>query len=245
MTYGTLVVTGGSRGIGAATCRLAARKGWSVAVAYRQAAEAADRVVREIVDEGGAAVAIRCDVASESEVQNLFREAAESLGPVAGLVNNAGMVHRAARFVDIDLERWNRTFATNTAGAFLCAREAARRMLETGGVIVNVSSAAAVLGAPGELVDYAASKGAMESLTIGMAKELAPFGIRVNAIRPGMIETDIQADTGVPDRARKALGTIPLGRIGTADDVADAIVWLLSDEAGYVVGASIPVTGGR
>jgi len=224
MTYGTLVVTGGSRGIGAATCRLAARKGWSVAVAYRQAAEAADRVVREIVDEG---------------------EAAESLGPVAGLVNNAGMVHRAARFVDIDLERWNRTFATNTAGAFLCAREAARRMLETGGVIVNVSSAAAVLGAPGELVDYAASKGAMESLTIGMAKELAPFGIRVNAIRPGMIETDIQADTGVPDRARKALGTIPLGRIGTADDVADAIVWLLSDEAGYVVGASIPVTGGR
>lgn len=245
MTTRTLVVTGGSRGIGAATCRLAAERGWSVAVAYRQAAAAADRVVQEIVDSGGAAVAIRCDVAVEAEVRNLFREAEERLGPVVGLVNNAGMVHRAVRFVDIDLERWNRTFATNTTGAFLCAREAASRMLETGGVIVNVSSAAAVLGAPGEFVDYAASKGAMESLTIGMAKELAPFGIRVNAIRPGMIETDIQADTGVPDRAQKALGTIPIGRIGTAEDVADAIVWLLSDDAAYIVGATIPVTGGR
>ncbi len=242
-----LLVTGGSRGIGAACCRLAARDGWAVGVNYTAHAEAADAVVREIAAAGGRAVALRGDVAREADVTSMFDGLEAAFGPVRGVVNNAGILAEATTLDQIALARWQRIFDVNATGAFLVAREALRRMIAggEGGAVVNMSSMAAPLGAAGEFVDYAASKGAVESLTIGMMKEAAPHGIRVNAIRPGLIDTEMQAASGDPDRANRLAGGVPLGRAGRAEEVAEAVVWLLSDRASYVVGAILPVTGGR
>lgn len=244
---GVLIVTGGSRGIGAACALRAAQDGWAVGVNYIASAAAAQEVVAAIIDAGGRAVVLAGDVADEHAVHAMFDLAERQLGPVSGLVNNAGILHRAALFRDLTLPRWEQTFATNTTGSFLCAREAVRRMVAAGraGSIVNLSSMAAPLGAPGEYVDYAASKGAIESMTIGLARELGPLGIRVNAVRPGLIDTDMQAASGDPNRATRLLGSVPLGRVGTASEVAEAIVWLLSDAASYITGAILPVSGGR
>jgi NAD(P)-dependent dehydrogenase (short-subunit alcohol dehydrogenase family) len=245
----TLIVTGGSRGIGAAVAKLAASKGWSVAVNFREDTATANDVVREIVDCGGQAVAIRGDVSSESNVVDIFDEAERSFGRITGLVNNAGILSVATSFADIELARWNATFATNLTGSFLCAREAVRRMAKSkggaGGAIVNVSSMAAMLGAPNEFIDYAASKGAIDTLTIGLAKEVASEGIRVNGVRPGLIDTSIHATSGDGDRASRLLSTVPMQRIGTPQEVGQAIVWLLSTDASYCSGTIVNVSGGR
>lgn len=243
---GALVITGGSRGIGAACARLAARDGWPVLITYRSRAAEAEAVLAAIRAAGGKAEAIRADAASEEDTKAAF-DAAEALaGRVEGLVNNAGILDLATSFETISTERWRRIIETNTTGAFLAAREAVLRMKGAGGgSIVNMSSMAAPLGAGGEFIDYAASKGAVESMTLGMAKELGPHGIRVNAVRPGLIATDIHADGGDADRAERLLGSVPLGRVGTADEVAEATCWLLSDKASYVTGAILPVSGGR
>lgn len=241
-----LIVTGGSRGIGAEVCVLAAEQGWSVAVNYRNDRPAAEDVVRRITGAGGKAVAVQADVSVEADVARLFTETEKLLGPVNGLVNSAGILKRSTPFIDISTERWSEVFATNVMGTAFCAREAARRMIKTGGgVIVNVSSMASVFGAPGEAVDYAASKGAVEVMTIGLSRELAKHSIRVNAVRPGLIDTDMQADSGDAQRAQKLAPTIPMQRPGRAEEVAEAIVWLLSDKASYVVGAFLTVSGGR
>jgi NAD(P)-dependent dehydrogenase (short-subunit alcohol dehydrogenase family) len=252
----TLLVTGGSRGIGAAACRLAATHGWAVAVNYAKDAAAAEAVVAAIAGAGGRALAIQADVASEAEVAAMFDAIDRSLPPLAGLVNNAGVVDVGARVDAIGAERLQRMFAINVFGSFFCAREAIRRMTtkpvaagragaHAGGVIVNVSSAAAKLGGAGQYVDYAAAKGAIETFTIGLAKEVAGEGIRVNAVRPGIIDTDIHASGGAPDRARQMAPLVPLQRAGSADEVAEAIVWLLSDTSSYTTGSILEVTGGR
>lgn len=244
-----LLVTGGSRGIGAATAILAARKGHAVAVNYTRAEDAAQEVVRTIREAGGTAIAVQGDVADEAQVLRVFREVDEKLGRLTGLVNNAGIVDRTARVDEMSLERLKRMFDVNVIGSFLCAREAVRRMSTKhggrGGAIVNVSSAAARLGAPGQYVDYAASKGAIDVLTIGLAKEVAAEGIRVNAVRPGLIETDIHASGGLPNRVRDLAHQVPMGRGGTADEVAQAIVWLLSPESSYTTMSLVEVSGGR
>lgn len=244
-----LLVTGGSRGIGAATAILAARKGHAVAVNYTRAEGAAQEVVRTIREAGGTAIAVQGDVADEAQVLRVFREVDEKLGRLTGLVNNAGIVDRTARVDEMSLERLKRMFDVNVIGSFLCAREAVRRMSTKhggrGGAIVNVSSAAARLGAPGQYVDYAASKGAIDVLTIGLAKEVAAEGIRVNAVRPGLIETDIHASGGLPNRVRDLAHQVPMGRGGTADEVAQAIVWLLSPESSYTTMSLVEVSGGR
>jgi NAD(P)-dependent dehydrogenase (short-subunit alcohol dehydrogenase family) len=244
-----LLVTGGSRGIGAATAILAARKGHAVAVNYTRAEAAAQEVVRTIREAGGTAIAVQGDVADEAQVLRVFREVDEKLGRLTGLVNNAGIVDRTARVDEMSLERLRRMFDVNVIGSFLCAREAVRRMSTKhggrGGAIVNVSSAAARLGAPGQYVDYAASKGAIDVLTIGLAKEVAAEGIRVNAVRPGLIETDIHASGGLPNRVRDLAHQVPMGRGGTADEVAQAIVWLLSPESSYTTMSLVEVSGGR
>ena len=245
----TLVVTGGSRGIGAACARVAAQAGWSVCLSYRSAGAAAEAVVADIQRAGGHAKAVASDVASERDVVELFDLAEEAFGPVAGLINNAGILAPATRLRDIGLDRWQATMATNLTGTFLCAREAVRRMAVsaggTGGAIVNVSSMAAVLGAPGEFIDYAASKGAVDALTIGLAKEVAADGIRVNGVRPGLIDTDIHASGGDPLRAERLAPSVPMQRTGSADEVANAIMWLLSAEASYCTGITINISGGR
>jgi NAD(P)-dependent dehydrogenase (short-subunit alcohol dehydrogenase family) len=245
----TLIVTGGSRGIGAATARLAAAGGYAVCLSYHSSAEAAKTVVADIEKAGGEALAVASNVAIEADVLRLFDEAQRRFGPVAGLVNNAGILEHHMRIEDMDVGRIERVFATNVLGSFLCAREAVRRMSTRhggkGGAIVNVSSMAARLGAPGEYVDYAASKGAIDALTIGLAKEVAAEGIRVNAVRPGVIYTDIHASGGEPDRVDRIKGSVPMQRGGTADEVARAILWLLSDEASYSTGTFIDVSGGR
>lgn len=242
-----LLVTGASRGIGAACAVLAARSGWQVAVNYNSSATAAQTVVASIRAAGGVAQAFPGNVAVEAEVLALFDAVEAALGPVTGLINNAGILSPASPFAEIDLPRWERIFATNATGSFLVAREAVRRMLATlqGGSIVNMSSMAAPLGAPGEFVDYAATKGAVESMTIGLAREVAARGIRVNAVRPGLIDTDMQQATGVPDRAGRLMSTVPMGRVGRAEEVAEAAVFLLSDAASYITGAILPVSGGR
>lgn len=244
-----LLVTGGSRGIGAATCKLAAQHGWAVAVNYSANSLAADEVVRSIRSQGGHAMAVQADVADEDQVLRMFEKIDAKLGHLTGLVNNAGVVDVTARVQDQSLERWRRMFDINVMGSMLCAREAVRRMSTSlggqGGSIVNVSSAAARLGAPGQYVDYAAAKGAIDAFTIGLAKEVGSDGIRVNAVRPGLIETDIHASGGLPNRVRDLQHQVPMGRGGSAQEVAQLMVWLLSDAASYTTMSLIDISGGR
>jgi NAD(P)-dependent dehydrogenase (short-subunit alcohol dehydrogenase family) len=244
-----LIVTGGSRGIGAATARLAAQRGYAVCVNYRRNRAAADALVSEIAAAGGTALAVGADVASEPDVVNLFATVDARLGPLAGLVNNAGILEKQTRVEQIDAARIDRVFGTNVRGAFLCAREAVRRLSTrhggSGGAIVNVSSRAAQLGAPGEYVDYAASKAALDALTIGLAREVAAEGIRVNGVRAGIIYTEIHADGGEPNRVDRLGPTLPMQRGGEAIEVARAILWLLSEEASYSTASFIDVAGGR
>jgi NAD(P)-dependent dehydrogenase (short-subunit alcohol dehydrogenase family) len=244
-----LLVTGGSRGIGAATALLAARAGWAVAVNYTSNSAAADDVVREIRERGGKAVALQADVADEQQVLAMFERIDAGLGRLTGLVNNAGVVDVTSRVEDMSVARLKRMFEVNVIGSMVCAREAVRRMSTrhggSGGAIVNLSSAAARLGAPGQYVDYAAAKGAIDAFTIGLAKEVAAEGIRVNAVRPGLIETDIHASGGIPDRVAQLAHLVPMQRGGTADEVAQAIVWLLSPAASYTTMSLLDVSGGR
>jgi len=244
-----LLVTGGSRGIGAATAVLAARTGCKVAVNYTRNEAAAAQVVRTIVAAGGTALAVQADVADEQQVLAMFAQVDEKLGRLTALVNNAGVVDRPERVEDMSFARLRRMFDINVIGSFLCAREAVRRMSTRhggrGGAIVNVSSAAARLGAPGQYVDYAAAKGAIDSFTIGLAKEVAAEGIRVNAVRPGLIETEIHASGGLPDRVRDLQHLVPMQRGGSAEEVAQAIVWLLSPQASYTTMSLVEVSGGR
>ncbi len=244
-----MIVTGGGRGIGAATARLGAERGYAVCVNYLRDSAAAQGVVDAIAKSGGKAIAVAGDVAREGDVVRLFDTAQEKLGPVTALVNNAGILGRQARLDDMDAERIARVFATNITGSFLCAREAVRRMSKRhggrGGAIVNVSSMASTLGSPGEYVDYAASKGAIDSFTIGLAREVADEGIRVNAVRPGVIYTGIHASGGEAGRVERVKSAVPMKRGGQPEEVARAILWLLSDEASYSTGAFIDVSGGR
>ena len=243
---GVVVITGGSRGIGASTARLAASAGYSVCVNYRAEKSLADEVARECCIQGVEAMVHRCDVAHEDQVVNLFETAERELGAVTGLVNNAGVLFEQGRFAGFDRKRLERTVAVNVLGTMYCVREAIRLMEpRRHGSIVNVSSRASVLGSPDEYVDYAATKGAVDSLTIGLAKELGPSGIRVNAVRPGLIETDIHGSGGDPGRVERLSINVPLRRGGAADEVGETIVWLLSDAASYVSGALIDVAGAR
>lgn len=245
---GVVIVTGGGRGIGAATCRLAAGQGYTVVVNYLSDRDAACAVIEDINAGGGQGIAVAGDVSVEAEVLSLF-DVAMDQGPIVGLVNNAGILETQMPLVEMTPERIDRVFATNVRGTFLCARQAVRAMAisrgGSGGAIVNVSSAAARLGSPNEYVDYAASKGAVDSLTLGLSKEVGHDGIRVNAVRPGLIETGIHARGGDPGRLARLSSSIPLGRAGNSDEVARAIVWLLSDQASYCNGAFLDVTGGR
>jgi NAD(P)-dependent dehydrogenase (short-subunit alcohol dehydrogenase family) len=244
-----LLVTGGSRGIGAATALLAARRGFAVAVNYSVNAPAAEAVVAMIRAGGGTAIPVQADVADEPQVMAMFQHIDNTLGRLSALVNNAGVVDQPARLDQMDGPRIRRMFDTNVMGSLLCAREAVLRMSTRhggpGGAIVNVSSVAARLGGPGQYVDYAASKGAIDSFTVGLAREVATEGIRVNAVRPGIIDTDIHASGGQPDRAREMAPMVPMQRAGSADEVAHNIVWLLSPEASYTTGAILDVAGGR
>jgi len=246
---GTLIITGGSRGIGAATARLAAGRGYAVCLNYRQDHAAAIGVVNEIHSEGGRALAVRADVGDEADVVRLFDEVRSLGDPLVGLVNNAGILETQKRVVDMDAGRLDRIFHTNVTGAFICAREAIRRMSTArggrGGAIVNLSSAAARIGSPGEYVDYAASKAAIDTLTIGLSQEVAAEGIRVNAVRPGVIYTDIHGSGGEPGRVDRVKAFVPMKRGGQPEEVAQAILWLLSDEASYITGAILDVSGGR
>jgi NAD(P)-dependent dehydrogenase (short-subunit alcohol dehydrogenase family) len=244
-----LLVTGASRGIGAATAIAAARAGWDVAVNYSRDKVAAENVAAQVSALGRRAIVIAADVASEAEVTAMFEQVDRELGAIGGLVNNAGIVAMQSRLDEMTIERWRRMLDVNVIGTLLCSREAVKRMSSrhggAGGSIVNLSSAAAVLGSGGMYIDYAASKGAIDSFTIGLGREVANEGIRVNAVRPGIIETDIHADSGDANRAQSAAGIIPMKRPGSADEVAQAIVWLLSDAASYTTAAVVDVTGGR
>jgi NAD(P)-dependent dehydrogenase (short-subunit alcohol dehydrogenase family) len=243
-----VVVTGGSRGIGRSVALAAARRGDRVCIGYVSNEAAARDVVAQIEAGNGKAIAVRCDVGQEADILNLFK-AADGLGQLGGLVNNAGVVDVSARVEQLTAERIQRMMTVNVTGSFLCAREAVKRMSTRhggkGGVIVNLSSAAARLGAANTYVDYAASKGAIDTLTIGLANEVANEGIRVVGIRPGLIDTDIHASGGEPDRAHRLSKSVPMQRVGSADEVANAIVWLMSEEASYITGTTIDVTGGR
>ena len=244
-----LIVTGGGRGIGAATARLAGERGYAVCVNYRKNQAAADRVVAQVQAAGGTALAVGADVAVEADVVRLFETVDATLGPLTALVNNAGILETQTRVEAIDAARIDRVFGTNVRGAFICSREAVRRMSTKrggrGGAIVNVSSRAAQLGAPGEYVDYAASKAALDALTIGLAREVAGEGIRVNGVRAGIIYTGIHADGGEPNRVDRLGPTLPMQRGGDAIEVARAILWLLSEEASYSTASFIDVAGGR
>ena len=244
-----LVVTGGSRGIGAQVALLGARQGYKVCVNYARNKKAAQEVVDSIREGGGEAIMAHADVAEETDVKAMFRLVDQELGPVTALVNNAGIIDQSGKVADMTAERINRIMAVNVTGSFICAREAARRMSTLhggpGGAIVNVSSAAARLGSPNEFVDYAASKGAVDTFTIGLAKELAAEGIRVNAVRPGLIDTEIHAAAGDAERVERFRTAVPMQRVGTAAEVAEADLWLLSDSASYVTGSFTDVAGGR
>jgi NAD(P)-dependent dehydrogenase (short-subunit alcohol dehydrogenase family) len=245
----TVLITGGSRGIGAATALLAAQRGYDVCISYVSNENAAQNVVQQIEASGRKALAVKADVSLEPDILNLFERVDKTFGRLDALVNNAGILEKQSSVEGMTLERLQRVFATNVFGSFLCAREAVKRMSKkhggNGGAIVNNSSAAARLGAPNEYVDYAASKAALDTLTIGLAKEVAADGIRVNAVRPGIIITDIHALGGEPGRPQRLVDSIPMKRSGGADEVATAIVWLLSDEASYITGTLLDVTGGR
>lgn len=244
-----LLITGGGRGIGAATALLAAQRGYAVAVNYASNSLAADEVVRTIRAGGGTAVAVQADVGDEAQVTAMFQKVDARLGRLTALVNSAGVVDVQARVDEMTALRLERMFRINVIGSFICAREAVRRMSTryggSGGAIVNVSSAAARLGSPGQYVDYAASKGAIDTFTIGLAKEVGAEGIRVNAVRPGLIDTEIHASGGMPDRAFELAPTVPMQRTGSAEEIAGAILWLLSEEASYTTMALLDVTGGR
>ena len=244
-----ILITGASRGIGAATALLAARAGYAVAVNYSANSLAADEVVRLIRQHGGSAITVQADVAEESQVLAMFEKVDAKLGRLTALVNNAGVVDQTARVDGMSVARLKRMFDINVIGTLVCAREAVKRMSKlyggAGGAIVNVSSVAARLGAPGQYVDYAAAKGAVDVFTLGLAKEVAAEGIRVNAVRPGIIETDIHASGGLPDRARQMAPQVPMQRAGTAEEVARSILWLLSYESSYTTGALLDIGGGR
>jgi len=244
-----LLITGGSRGIGAATALLAAQRGYAVAVNYASNSLAADEVVRTIRAGGGTAIAVQADVGDEAQVLAMFEKVDARLGRLTALVNNAGVVDVQARVEQMSVARLERMFRINVIGSFICAREAVRRMSTryggSGGAIVNISSGAARLGSPDQYVDYAASKGAIDTFTIGLAKEVAAEGIRVNAVRPGLIDTEIHASGGMPDRAFDLAPTVPMQRTGSAEEIAGAILWLLSAEASYTTMALLDVTGGR
>jgi NAD(P)-dependent dehydrogenase (short-subunit alcohol dehydrogenase family) len=246
---GILIVTGGSRGIGAATARMAGERGYRVAVNYSTRAEAARSVVRDIQNAGGRAIAVEADVATAAGVERLFETTDRELGPLTALFNNAGIVHRTAPIEDFEAETLERLWAVNITSQFLCAREAARRMSTKrggkGGAIVNMSSRASVIGGAGGALAYAASKGAIDTFTRGLAQELGPAGIRVNAVRPGLIETTIHDDMGDPGRLTRLLPLVAAGRIGTPEEVAEAVLWLLSPAASYVTGTLLDVGGGR
>jgi NAD(P)-dependent dehydrogenase (short-subunit alcohol dehydrogenase family) len=245
---GVVVITGGSRGIGAATARLMSHQGWDVCLSYRVAADVANQVVDACRRSGGQALAVKADVSAEIDVIRLF-DRADALGPLRALVNNAGIVAPKARLDEMGEARIQQMMAVNVVGPFLCAREAIRRMSTRhgggGGAIVNVSSAAARLGSPGEYVDYAASKGAMDTMTVGLAREIASEGVRVNAVRPGLIETDIHASGGQPDRLERLRRSIPMQRPGQPEEIAEAIAWLCSPASSYITGAVIDASGGR
>jgi NAD(P)-dependent dehydrogenase (short-subunit alcohol dehydrogenase family) len=248
LTDKVVVITGGSRGIGRATALAAATRGFRVCIGYASNEAAAKQVVGAIEAKNGKAIAIKCDVAEESDILAMFR-AADAFGTLGALVNNAGIVGPSMRVEDMSVERIQRMMAVNITGSILCAREAVKRMSTKhggkGGVIVNLSSVAAKLGSPNTYVDYAASKGAIDSFTVGLGHEVADEGIRVAAIRPGLIDTDIHASGGEPDRAHRLAGNVPMKRVGTAEEIANAIVWLMSDDASYVTSAILDVSGGR
>jgi NAD(P)-dependent dehydrogenase (short-subunit alcohol dehydrogenase family) len=243
------LVTGGSRGIGAATCLQLAKAGYAVVVNYASHKAASDKVLQAIAAAGGSGIGLQADVSDESAVLVMFKAIDEKFGRLDVLVNNAGVVDMPARLDEMSVARWKRMFDINVIGSLLCAREAVLRMStrhgHSGGSIVNLSSAAARLGSPGQYLDYAASKGAIDTFTIGLSKEVAAEGIRVNGVRPGIIDTDIHASGGLPDRVAQIAPQVPMQRGGTADEVASAIVWLLSDAASYVTGTTMDVTGGR
>jgi NAD(P)-dependent dehydrogenase (short-subunit alcohol dehydrogenase family) len=244
-----MLVSGGSRGIGAATARLAARRGYDVAISFNARKPAADAVIAEVRAAGRKGLAIQADAGRPEDIARLFKAVDAEFGRLDAFFNNAGIVSTGARFVDMGTERLQRMLAVNTTGAFIAAQEAARRMSTRlggkGGVLINMSSMAAKLGGPNEAVDYAVSKGAIDTLTIGLAKELAAEGIRVNAVRPGLIDTDIQKDFGIPDRVERGKGSVPLQRGGTAEEVAEAVLWLCSDQASYCTGVLLDIAGGR
>jgi NAD(P)-dependent dehydrogenase (short-subunit alcohol dehydrogenase family) len=246
---GTLIVTGASRGIGAAIARLASHHGYAVAVNFHSGETEAKRVAAEIVGSGGRALPVRADVSREEDILRLFKTAEQQLGPIKALVNNAGVTGRFARVENVTAEAIAKTLAVNVTGSILCAREAVRRMSTkrggSGGAIVNISSIAARTGAAGEWVHYAASKGAIDAFTIGLAREVATEGIRVNAVKPGLVDTEIHAASGEPGRLQRLMGTIPMNRPGQPNEIAEAVLWLLSPAASYVTGSILEIGGGR